>query len=174
VARARDDRSISSLRVLLATAFGLAAACWPFDDAEREFAAAARVGRVDLLSPRGRLDRTPRFVRWSTTRHGARFRVRVLDARGKLLFERDTDDPRARGVQLTGCERSAWEGAAVCRVEVDLASGDGELIAASDSPQAWVAPRVGSPANDAPSGYAPIHGETAPRDSDGSRRDRDR
>jgi hypothetical protein len=140
VARARDVGSFAAARVLLATSFGLAAACWPFDDAEREFAPAERIGRVDLLSPRGRLDRTPRFVRWSTTHHGARFRVRVLDARGKLLFERDTDDPRARGVQLTGCERSAWDGAAVCRVEVDLAADDGELIAASDSPQAWVAP----------------------------------
>jgi hypothetical protein len=143
---AREGRSIGASRVLLATCFGLVAACWPFapfapfSNDEWKFATETSVGRVDLLSPRGRLDRPPHHVRWSTTHHAARFRVRVLDPRGRLLFERDTDEGRARGVQLTGCERRAWEEAGRCRVEVDLAAADGELVAASDPVESWLGP----------------------------------
>jgi hypothetical protein len=136
VARARAAGSIGAARVLLATSFGIAAACWPFGAAERDV---ATVGRVDLLSPRGRLDQPPRFVRWSTTRAGVRFRIRVVDPDGRLLFERHTDEGRARSLQLTGCERQAWEGGGPRRIEVDLAAADGELVAASDSVLSWVA-----------------------------------
>lgn len=135
MARARAAGSIGAARVLLATSFGVAAACWPFGGAEQEV---ATVGRVDLLSPRGRLDQPPHFVRWSTTRAGVRFRIRVVDPDGGLLFERHTDEGRARSLQLTGCERQAWEGGAPRRIEVDLAAADGELIAASDPVLAWV------------------------------------
>jgi hypothetical protein len=136
VARARAAGPIGVSRVLLATSFGLAAACWPFAGAEPDV---ATVGRVDLLSPRGRLDRPPRLVRWSTTRTGARFRVRVVDPGGRLLFERDTDEGRARALELTGCERQAWDGGAPLWIEVDLSAADGELLAASDPVEAWVA-----------------------------------
>jgi hypothetical protein len=139
VARAGGAGSIGAARVLLATSFGLASACWPFDDADRDV---ATVDRIDLLSPRGRLDQPPRFIRWSTTRAGVRFRVRVVDRSGRLLFERPADEGRTRALQLTACERSAWEDGRPCRIEVDLAAADGELLAASDAVAAW----VGNPA----------------------------
>jgi len=140
LARAREVGTIGASRVLLATSFGLVAACWPPAGTPLYVAAVATIGRVDLLSPRGRLDRPPRFVRWSTTQTAARFRVRVLDPRGGLLFERHTDEGRARSLQLTGCERLAWEAAQRCRVEVDLSAADGELVATSDAVEAWVEP----------------------------------
>lgn len=130
---ASDTRSIDVARVLLAIVFGLLAACWPIG-AEHD---RHGIGRIDLIAPRGRIDASPRAVRWSTTRDGDRIRVRVRDELGRVLFERLTDERRARFVRFTGEERASWDGGALRRIEIDIANDDGELIALSDAVASW-------------------------------------
>jgi hypothetical protein len=113
-------------RVVVATLLGLLAASVP---PELGAGGAGELATTALLSPRGRLDTAPRFVRWETGGRDARARIRVRDAAGVVLFERHTDEGRARSVRLLEGERRWWEGGASRTVEVDLSATDGELIA---------------------------------------------
>lgn len=125
-------------RVLIASLLGLAAACWPVRS-ERECGAPARIGRIDLLAPRGRLDGAPSAIRWSTTQRVVRVRIRVRNDAGDLLLERLTDDGRSSGIALDARERALWSQSRSCRIEIDGMAADGELVALGDPVAAWIA-----------------------------------
>jgi hypothetical protein len=135
----RDDEGaeLGGTRVLIASLLGLAAACWP-DWPNSNVGAPWRVGRVDLLAPRGRLDEAPHAIRWSTTQRVVRVRVRVGNVAGAPLFERLTDEGRGSAVELDDRERRLWSAARRCRIEVDAMAADGELVATGDPVDAWI------------------------------------
>ena len=131
------DKEATEARIVLASLLGLAAACWPVRS-DRESGAPAQLGRIDLLAPRGRLDRAPRAVRWSTTQRVVRVRVRVRNDAGELLLERLTDDGRAKSIDLDEGEKRLWSRARRGWIEVDATAADGELVAWSETVAAWI------------------------------------
>lgn len=140
----KEDESAADrvgARVVIASLLGLAAACWP-SRPDRECGAPLHLGRIDLLAPRGRLDRAPCAIRWSTTQRVVRIRVRVLDDTGAPILERLTDEGRASVLELDEGERRRWSRAGRCRIEVDGMAADGELVAFGGPVATWVAPPV--------------------------------
>jgi hypothetical protein len=136
-----DDRAeLGGARVLIASLLGLAAACWPdrSDRPDSDVGAPWRVGRVDLLAPRGRLDEAPHAIRWSTTQRVVRVRVRVGNVAGAPLFERLTDEGRGSALELDDRERRLWSAARRCRIEIDAMAADGELVATGGPVEAWI------------------------------------
>ena len=144
-----DGAELGGARVLIASLLGLAAACWPdrsdrLDRPDRpdwpdwDVGAPWRIGRVDLLAPRGRLDEAPHAIRWSTTQRVVRVRVRVGNVAGAPLFERLTDEGRGSALELDDRERRLWSAARRCRIEVDAMAADGELVATGGPVEAWI------------------------------------
>jgi hypothetical protein len=138
-----DGAELGGTRVLIASLLGLAAACWPDrsdrpDRPDGNVGAPWRVGRVDLLAPRGRLDEAPHAIRWSTTQRVVRVRVRVGNVAGAPIFERLTDEGHGSALELDDRERRLWSAARRCRIEIDAMAADGELVATGGPVEAWI------------------------------------
>jgi hypothetical protein len=116
------------IRAWLAAALGLIASLldWPETRAEP-----GRMGRIDLLSPRGHV-LSPSRICWCTTLDAARIRIVVRDAEGALLVARTEPIVRQQHeLRLTARERELLASAREAVVEAAALSPDGELLAQS-------------------------------------------